>query len=269
MKATVLIDNIADGALCGEWGLSIHIDYNGTKVLLDTGASDKFAANAKELNINLADVEYGVLSHAHYDHADGMESFFEKNGTANFYLREGSGENCYKRKFLSKKYIGIKKGTLQKYENRIVYARGAYELCPGVVLLPHNTQGLAAIGKKNHMYIRNRGWKLDDFAHEQSLIFDTPKGLVIFNSCCHAGADTVIKEAVNAFSGKTIYAVIGGFHLYNRTEEEVRQMAAGIRKTGVQKVYTGHCTGEKAYDILKEELGDMAEQLHTGMVIEL
>lgn len=269
MKATVLIDNITNSELLPEWGLSIYIEYEDKKILLDTGASEQFAVNAQALQIDLADVEYGVLSHAHYDHADGMDCFFEKNKAANFYLREGSAENCYKRKFLSKKYIGIKKGILQKYENRIVYAQGAYELCPEVVLLPHSTQGLAAIGKKNHMYIRNRGWKLDDFAHEQSLIFDTPKGLVIFNSCCHAGADTVIKEAADAFPDKAIYAIIGGFHLHNRTEEEVRQMADGIRKTGVQKVYTGHCTGEKAFEILKEELGDMAEQLYVGMVIEL
>lgn len=269
MKATVLIDNIAKQELLPEWGLSIYIEYDGRTILLDTGASDKFAMNAEALHINLEKVEYGVLSHAHYDHADGMDCFFEKNKKANFYLREGSGENCYKRKLFSKKYIGIKKGILQTYKNRIVYAGGTYELCPDVVLLPHKTEGLAAVGKKNHMYVRNQGWKLDDFSHEQSLVFDTSKGLVIFNSCCHAGADVVIKEAMDAFPGKGVYAVIGGFHLYARTETEVRQMAERIRQTGVKKVYTGHCTGEVAYHILKEELGDMAEQLQTGMVIEL
>ena len=49
MQATVLTDNIASGELEGEWGLSIYIEYNGKNILLDTGASDLFAKNAKKL----------------------------------------------------------------------------------------------------------------------------------------------------------------------------------------------------------------------------
>ena len=30
-----------------------------------------------------------------------------------------------------------------------------------------------------------------------------------------------------------------------------------------------HCTGERAMEILKEELGDMAEQIYTGFEIEV
>lgn len=39
MKATVLADNIGEGPLAGEWGLSIYIEYENKKILLDTGAS--------------------------------------------------------------------------------------------------------------------------------------------------------------------------------------------------------------------------------------
>lgn len=269
MKATVLIDNIADNGLLGEWGLSIYIEYSGKNFLLDTGASGQFMGNAEKLHINMEDVEYGILSHAHYDHADGMGSFFAENEKASFYLREGSGENCYKRKFFQKRYIGIKKGTLERYKDRIVFADGKREICPGVFLLPHSTKGLTAIGRKNHMYIKKRGWHPDDFSHEQSLIFDTEKGLAVFNSCCHAGADTVIREVADAFPGKKVYAVTGGFHLHEREDDEVRALAERIRKTGIEKIYTGHCTGGKAYRILQEELGDKAEQLYTGKVIEI
>ena len=41
-----------------------------------------------------------------------------------------------------------------------------------------------------------------------------------------------------------------------------------IRATGIERVYTGHCTGTKAFQILKEELGDQVEQLSTGLVME-
>lgn len=267
MEATVLIDNIAGQGLSAEWGLSIYIEYNGKKILLDTGASGQFLENARKLGIDLAGVDYAVLSHAHYDHGDGMGHFFRENRKADFYLREGSGENCYIKYFLFRRYIGIKKGTLQAYGERIVYAGEKEEICEGVYLISHKAEGLGKIGKQNHMYIKRKGWQPDDFSHEQSLVFDTSKGLAVFNSCCHAGADTVIREAAEAFPEKEIYAVVGGFHLVARTEAQVRALAGRIRETGIQKVYTGHCTGEKAYRVLKEELGSVVEQLHTGLVI--
>ena len=270
MKATVLIDNLTQGTLAAEWGLSIYIEYEGHQILLDTGASDKFLRNASKLGIDLSEVEFGVLSHAHYDHADGMAVFFEKNAKASFYLREGSRENCYGKRWIFHKYIGIQKGIIRNYKDRIVYVRDDYEVIPGVRLLPHHTKGLEQFGKKNFLYIK-RGMRYlpDSFEHEQSLVFDTEKGLVIFNSCSHGGADNIIQEAAAAYPDKKIYALIGGFHLYHSTEEEIRALAKRIRETGIQRVYTGHCTGQPAYDILKEQLGGQLEQLRTGLEILL
>ena len=42
-----------------------------------------------------------------------------------------------------------------------------------------------------------------------------------------------------------------------------------IKETGITKIITGHCTGDEAFAILKEELGDVIEQMYTGMEIEL
>ena len=73
MKATVLADNIGEGPLAGEWGLSIYIEYENKKILLDTGASALFTENAKAMDIPLENIDFGIRSHAHYDHANGME----------------------------------------------------------------------------------------------------------------------------------------------------------------------------------------------------
>ena len=87
MKITILIDNLTKGTLTAEWGLSLYIEYQDFHILLDTGASDRFARNAAHLGIDLGSVDFGVLSHAHYDHANGMCTFFEQNPKAPFYLR--------------------------------------------------------------------------------------------------------------------------------------------------------------------------------------
>jgi 7,8-dihydropterin-6-yl-methyl-4-(beta-D-ribofuranosyl)aminobenzene 5'-phosphate synthase len=62
---------------------------------------------------------------------------------------------------------------------------------------------------------------------------------------------------------------VGGLHLYKSSEAEVRALAERIRETGIRKIITGHCTGEEAFVILKEELGDVIQQMYTGMEIEL
>lgn len=269
MQAKVIVDNIAGENLSGEWGLCVYITYGDQKILLDTGASRLFASNAEAYGIDLADVDMGVLSHAHYDHAGGLETFFQVNKKASFYLQAGTQENCYSKKLFFHKYIGIPKGVLQQYRDRIVFVTGDYKLCEGVYLIPHKTSGLENVGKREKMYTRTGvRWVPDRFSHEQSLVFETEKGLVIFNSCSHAGASTIIKEVRSTFPDKPVYALIGGLHLFNKSEDEVREFAANIRETGVEYVCTGHCTGKRAYEVLKEELGERMNQFKVGFSME-
>ena len=157
MKAKVLVDNITKNQWKAEWGLSIYIEYNGHRILLDTGTTEAFAENADQMGVRLEDVEFGVLSHAHYDHSDGLGEFFKRNPTAKFYLQKSAEENCYSRKnFLFKKYIGIRRGYLETYKDRIVYADGDLEVIPGVTLLAHRTPGLADTGRKAGMYVKKK-----------------------------------------------------------------------------------------------------------------
>ena len=269
MRATVLVDNISNNGLNGEWGLSIYIEYHGQNILLDTGASGLFLENANKIGKNIEDIDYAVLSHAHYDHAYGMKTFFDNNEKSKFYLRKGSAENCYSKKWFFHKYIGLPKGILETNKKRIVFAEDDYTLCPGISLIPHKTAGLSQIGRKNNMYIRTKsGWKPDDFSHEQSLVIETDKGLVIFNSCSHGGADNIINEVKQTYPNQNICALVGGFHLFEKKDTEVRKLAKNIKETGITAIYTGHCTGDCAYRVLEEELGEIVHQFYSGLVME-
>ena len=72
MHITVLSDNNGTEALAGEWGLSILIEHGGLRILLDAGSSDLALKNAAALGKDLQNLDFAVLSHAHYDHADGF-----------------------------------------------------------------------------------------------------------------------------------------------------------------------------------------------------
>jgi 7,8-dihydropterin-6-yl-methyl-4-(beta-D-ribofuranosyl)aminobenzene 5'-phosphate synthase len=283
MKVTVLVDNRDGEQLRGEWGLSFYIEYtyagaipenNGKEsrtVLLDAGLSGLFAENAKKLKLDLQKVDYAVLSHAHDDHANGLDTFFELNDHAPLYVAEGCDENCYDRHGIFMKYAGVPRGIMKRHAGRIVKAGKTTQIDKGISLLGHSTPGLDRLGRAEKMYLRQGLLKFipDDFRHEVSLVFELPEGIVVFNSCSHAGADNIINEAMKAYPGRRILAMIGGFHLYNKTDKYVRDFARRVLETGVEAVYTSHCTGERAMQILSEELGDKMHAFCTGQSFEL
>ena len=270
MRITVLSDNLPARGLEAEWGLSLYLEYQGHALLLDTGASDLFARNAEALGLDLGAVAFGVLSHAHWDHANGMDAFFARNPSAPFYLQGSCGEVCFDHAPGLWRYEGPKRGLLDRFAPRLRYVTGAFSPLPGVHLLPHTTPGLARRGAAAGMFCLRAGqWVPDDFSHEQTLLLETPRGLVLLSSCCHAGADTIIREVQAAFPGRPIQAIVGGFHLYETPDQEVRALARRLRDTGVAQILTGHCTGERGFALLREELGAQVAQFSTGLVVEL
>ena len=116
----------------------------------------------------------------------------------------------------------------------------------------------------------------DNFNHELSLVFDTPKGLVICNSCSHAGLESIV-DNIKKRLNKPVYAYVGGLHMKSTknhietssfTEEQIQNLCIFIEKN-IQYVLTGHCTGNVSYDLLKKYLKDRIDFLTTGKTIEI
>ena len=271
MKVYVLVDNKDGAGLKGEWGLSFYIEYKGKTVLLDAGLSPLFAVNAEKMGLDLNNVDFAVLSHAHDDHANGLERFFELNNHALLYVAEGCAENCYDRDGVFFKYAGIPRGIMSRHADRILKADTDTMIAEGIRLLGHTTPGLEKLGLMEKMYLKQGFLRYipDDFRHEHSLVFEMDDGIVIFNSCSHAGADNIINEVSKVYPDKKVIAMIGGFHLFNKSDGYVRAFAKRLDAAGALHIYTGHCTGQKAWDILHDELGDKVHELMTGLVFEI
>ena len=72
MKITCLIDNCALDGFRAQHGLSFWIEACGRRILFDTGADGAFIENAARLGIDIAQAEFCVISHGHYDHGQGI-----------------------------------------------------------------------------------------------------------------------------------------------------------------------------------------------------
>ena len=265
LEMTVLIDNVATEPLVGEWGLSILITADDRSILLDTGASHLFAQNAERLGIDLNSVDTGVLSHAHYDHSDGMDTFFSLNRKAPFLVREGTRENCFGIKDGALHYIGIQSGILKQHEARIQYVDGVYKIADGLWLVPHRKSDYTAIAMRNDLYtVCGQDRRPDDFAHEQSLVVETEKGLVVFNSCSHAGMTNILADISEMLGREDVYAYVGGLHLYKMTDEELDLLCGEIQRTAIKHIFTGHCTGDHAFNYLRGKIGPGICQFSSG-----
>lgn len=280
MKITVLIENTASSAaLTAEHGLSLYLEYHGMPILLDAGASGAFAANADALGIRLDRVELCLLSHGHYDHAGGLAEFLRRNAAAPVYAMRTADQPYYSGDGDKRHAIGIPAEVLSWLPGRFRRVDEVTELVPGLWLVPHSTPGLGHIGAAKKLYRGTETGVLpDDFSHEMSVVLETARGLVVCNSCCHAGLQAVLAEVGRQFPGRPILAFVGGLHMRGRrhgceictfTPEELQAVADCAAAHGVEAVYTGHCTGAVAYDLLRPLMGDRLHPLTTGQVIEL
>ncbi len=249
LRLTFLMENSAPQGLIGEHGLSVYLEYRGRRLLLDAGESGAFLVNAERLGLDLAGVELAFLSHGHYDHADGLAAFFVVNSAAPVLARTGITAPAYH----GSEYIGVNAGLLHRRGRRFQLSDETREPLPGVWTVP------------------------DPVDHEQSLVLETGGGLVILNSCCHAGADKVVDSVLEQLPGKPVRALIGGFHLMGAdgpatlgpAPEAV--LALGERLFSgldVGGVWTGHCTGAPAFSLLNGAFPGRVHPLTTGLVLE-
>ena len=96
MLIKTLVENTSISKDFGsEHGLSLYVETKKHKILFDVGASDLFLQNAKKLNVNIADVDFLVISHGHYDHGGGLKTFLKENTKAEVFLHRLAFEKHY------------------------------------------------------------------------------------------------------------------------------------------------------------------------------
>ncbi len=279
MHITTLIDNSEGQAgLTNEWGLSLHLEANGRKILFDTGSTSAFASNAQKLNIDLRDVEAAVLSHGHYDHGGGLGAFFSANDDAPLYLRTtADGDHYYRMPFI-RRYIGLDKNVLQANGGRLRWLSEDTEVAPGIhALTSIPSTELQLYVEKKIMVKEGERLVPDAFKHELALVVKESDGISVMTGCGHLGVLNMVQAAKAKWPDEPIKAVIGGFHAVSNpitkgmasSPSGIEHMAERFKVLGCQRVISGHCTGKKASAILKKVLKDDHDVLATGKVFDI
>jgi 7,8-dihydropterin-6-yl-methyl-4-(beta-D-ribofuranosyl)aminobenzene 5'-phosphate synthase len=262
-RITVIYDAFGkDPAMQKDWGYAALIEYGGKRILFDTGNNpDILAHNAKAKNIDLANLDFVVMSHRHGDHMGGLAYLLRVNPKVKIYApREGFGvygadlPSSFYRKDASlppeqRYYNGtppeiMRFGTAWPGANFQLVDK-SLEIAPAMHLIA------LVSDKPGTLELR-----------ELSLAVNTPEGMVIVVGCSHPGIDK-IAEAASAINPR-IHLIVGGFHLVVANDGDIEKMVAALHDTfKVDYVAPGHCTGEPAFTALKKTFGE--RYLYAGL----
>jgi len=262
MKIWTLVENTSIREdLQAEHGLSLYLEVNGKKVLFDAGQTAAFADNAEKMGVDLAAVDLAILSHGHYDHGGGLRRFLEYNDHAKIYVNQYAFARCYHG---SERYIGLDQGLSDS--DRLVYVGEELDLGFGMTLFACNTK------KKSHaldsagLTVQVDGNYLPEtFRHEQYLLVEEGERRILISGCSHKGI-------CNIADWFCPHVLVGGFHFMKLDPEQNREQLLAAASALLQHptvYYTGHCTGEGQYAVLKEAMGDRLHAIRTGDVMEI
>lgn len=263
MKILTLIENTAcDARFACEHGLSLYIETARHKILFDAGQTAAFAENAAKLGVDLSSVDLAVLSHGHYDHGGGLAAFLQLNSKAPIYLSKYAFEPHFN---AAGRDIGLDESL--RRSDRLIFTEDVLVIDEELTLYSCNdrprqhdmlTCGLNRLEDGKHVP--------EDFRHEQYLHIQQEGKSVLISGCSHKG----ILNIAQWFRPDVL---VGGFHFMKlRTDgSDAAFMQDAARKLCAYptRYYTGHCTGQSQYTLLKSIMAERLQPIVSGSVIVL
>ena len=259
MKIWMLMENTArEPRFAAEHGLSLYIEACGKRILFDMGQSQAFAENAQKLGVDLAKVDFAVLSHGHYDHGGGLKCFLEINDHAPVYL----SRHAFGQHFNAKgKDIGLDPALQDNprlvFTGDFLRLDDHFELSSmneAETILPIDSAGLTAHSLP------------ETFRHEQYLLIRENGLRVLISGCSHKG----VCNLAHWFRPDVL---IGGFHFKTLDPQgegrETLECAADFLRNLPAQYYTCHCTGTEQYEFMKQRMGDKLRYAACGDIIAI
>lgn len=252
-----------------DWGFAALIEYGGKRILVDTGNNaDIFAHNVKAKGIDLAKLDFAVLTHRHGDHTSGLNYLLSVNPNVKIYapkenfgvfgaelpgtfLKSNDALPPEMRYFDGKVPDKLRFGSPWP-QGHFEWVNKTTEILPGF-----------------HLILLTGSWGVDLDVMEISLAIDTPEGIVLVVGCSHPTIEKIV-EVAKATINKPIHLVIGGTHLLPAKDDEIVRIATALRdEWKIEFIAPVHCTGEAAFAALKQAFGDRYVYAGLGTTVVL
>jgi 7,8-dihydropterin-6-yl-methyl-4-(beta-D-ribofuranosyl)aminobenzene 5'-phosphate synthase len=270
VNVTILSTMLADQGI-GEWGFAALVEVDGKKILYDTGARPRTVLdNARDLHVELGDVEDVILSHFHGDHTTGLATLRRelaaRNPAALSRIHVGKGIFQERRGTKGNPVIAMRK-EIEASGARFIEHDKPAQLLPGVWV----TGPIPRVNPERNFpggveVARGTGWIADEVAEDQALVIDAPRGLVVVTGCGHAGIVNILQYARTVVRAAPVLAAIGGLHLYNAKQAAIDWTADKLLGFQVAQVLAAHCTGIETTFLLRQRMGRSRQEVVVASV---
>jgi 7,8-dihydropterin-6-yl-methyl-4-(beta-D-ribofuranosyl)aminobenzene 5'-phosphate synthase len=253
-----------------ESGFSVLVEVvkNGDRhpILFDAGTSpDGVVENMRRLSVDPAGIESIVCSHGHFDHTTGLDGLVRRLGRGNlpvlihphFWRRRRlviPGHEPQEIPTTSRRAL-VEAGfeVIEEQQPSFLFDRSV--LVTGEV--PRLT-GYEAGFPLQQAWVGDR-WQPDPLVlDDQALIVDIrDKGLLVITGCGHAGIVNICRYARRLTRERTLYAIIGGFHLNGPVFEPlIPRVLDDLGALAPSVVVPSHCTGWRAQHAIGARFGE-------------
>lgn len=273
MKITTLVENTTENdRLLSAHGLSLYIETGDKKILFDIGPSNLYLKNAKKLGINIATIDILVISHGHNDHGTGLQKFLKKNKKAKVYVSKYIFDEHVKLVDKKHEFIGIKKPT--NGEDRITYIEQDTVISEDITIYTDVPFKKQIISDNALMVYKNNCYLEDRFDHEIYLSIQEDENHVLFSGCSHKGIENII-DTLESNNTIEFTQVFGGYHFSHYDSFDFLQtdylIALGnkFNNRDATTFYSCHCTGDDAYQELKQHMHENLQRIRTGSTVKI
>lgn len=268
IRVTIL-STMLSGTYTGEWGFSALVEIDGKRTLFDTGnRPETVLNNLREMKLDLAGVGEVILTHHHRDHTGGLVTLRrdamtrDPRAIATAYGGKGillprQPANDF---VLTKSEYEAAGGRLREVDKPTAIAPGVW--LTGPIPRVHNERNWSG----NTRVRMADAIEEDTLPEDQALVIDTNQGLIVVSGCGHAGIVNTLTYARKAVRQTGIYAVIGGFHLFDANDQKLEWTARELAPMGIQYFLAAHCTGVESTVRLRELLRIPPERMTMGQV---
>jgi 7,8-dihydropterin-6-yl-methyl-4-(beta-D-ribofuranosyl)aminobenzene 5'-phosphate synthase len=230
--------------------------------------------NAVKMNVNLYDLDGIVISHGHIDHTWGLSELVKLYTEA-----EIEGHKCSKPTltahpdaFLDKNVDGLDVGSLLPVNQ--INKSFPVKLSKEPVWLTDKLVFLGEIERNNSFEaqipigktMRYGIWEDDFLLDDSALAYKYDDGLIIITGCSHSGICNIVEYAKKVCNEQRVYDIIGGFHLLNPNENQMKQTVEYFKSCQHNFVYAGHCTDLHSKIRLAEAAN--VKEVGVGLVLE-
>jgi len=241
-------------------------------ILYDTNsAAAPILHNLEIMGKSLERVDTIFLSHCHYDHSDGLPGILKSLGRPVPVIAHTEiFRPCFEINPDGIRHIGIVGNSREELEKKgaiFTLINSPLNMMTGVTT-SGEIDRLTSFEELEDLYTIIDGKVVQDHERDDgAAILNFKEGLVVITGCCHAGIVNTMNHAKKITGVDKIYAVVGGLHFQDASEEKIEKSIAALEE--VDWIFAGHCTGFDGMRRIANQKGRRFQAIHSGTVIHI